>query len=263
MCIENCGWSGPAYVEWLASHGDEAREAIVKNIAAWDAIAAPLLGSDPSAQAERVASRLAQMAAGAALAAEVLEFPWSAELPVPEDMSISAPASAMIKAFAKLLDIWLSNNGKKVSTQVNQAFDQLRNYYHGAPQAAFIVAGLKDEDRLDNKIARAQSDTVPLLGWKVYSDLMTEFDNFGHERPVSGLLEYVDFKPDVLKQRMSWTITLQTTLRALRDLGLLLSSKPDELKHRRRVDGKPAQVIRVKAAFFGEEDEEIIFEPLS
>ena len=133
MCIENCGWSGPAYVEWLASHGDEARAAIIKNIAAWDAIAAPMLGADPSPQAERVASRLAPMAAGAALAAEVLEFPWSAELPVPEGESISAPARAMIKAFAKLLGIWLANNGKTVSTQVNQAFDQLRNYYHGAP----------------------------------------------------------------------------------------------------------------------------------
>ena len=44
MCIENCGWSGPAYVEWLASHGDEARAAIVKNLAAWDAIAALMLG---------------------------------------------------------------------------------------------------------------------------------------------------------------------------------------------------------------------------
>ena len=81
MCIENCGWSGPTYVEWLAFHGDEARAAIVKNLAAWDAIAASLLGSNPSPQAERVASRLAPMAAGAALGAEVLEFPWSADSP--------------------------------------------------------------------------------------------------------------------------------------------------------------------------------------
>ena len=123
------------------------------------------------------------MAAGAALAAEVLEFPWSAALPGPEGKSISAPAAAMIQAFVKLLDIWLINNGKTVSTQVNQAFDQLRNYYHGAPQAAFIVAGLKDEDGVGNRIARAQSDTVPLLGWKVYRDLMTEVDSFGRERP--------------------------------------------------------------------------------
>ena len=77
---------------------------------------------------------------------------------------------------------------------------------------------------------------------------MTEFDSFGRERPVSGMLEYVDFKPDVLKQRMGWTkVTLQTTLRTLRDQGLLLSAKPDELQHRRRVDGKRTQVIRVKS----------------
>jgi hypothetical protein len=166
----------------------------------------------------------------------------------------------MIKAFSKLLDIWLTNNGRTVSTQVNQAFDQLRNYYHGAQPAAFIVAGLKDEDRVDDRIARAQSDAVPLLGWKVYRGLVTESDNFGRERPVSGTLEYVDFKPDVLKQRMGWTkVTFQTTLRTLRDQGLLLSAKPDELQHRRRVDGKPTQVIRVKAGFFGGEDEGINF----
>jgi hypothetical protein len=92
-----------------------------------------------------------------------------------------------------------------VSTQVNQAFDQLRNYYHSAPGAAFIVVGLKDEGGAGDKIARPQADTVPLLGWKVYRDLVTEIDSYGRERPVSGVLEYVDFKPDVFKQRMGWT----------------------------------------------------------
>ena len=260
MCIENCGWSGPAYVEWLASHGDEARVAIVKNLAAWNAIAALLLGVDPSPQAERVASRLGPMAAGSALAAEVLEFPWSAELPVQGGEFIAAPARAMIKAFAGFLGIWLANNGVTVSTQVNQAFDQLRNYYHSAPGAAFIVVGLKDEDGVGNKIARAQSDIVPLLGWKVYRDLVTEIDSYGRERPVSGVLEYVDFKPDVFKQRMGWTkVTFKTTLRTLRDQGLLLSAKPDELQHRRRVDGKISYVIRVKSEFFGDEDEGAVF----
>ena len=260
MCIENCGWSGPAFIEWLAPHGDEARAAIVKNSAVWDAISALMLGLDPSPQAERVASRMGSMAAGAALAAEVLEFPWSAELPVPEAGAISMPARAMIKAFAKLLDIWLTNNGTTVSTQVNQAFDQLRNYYHSAQPAAFIVVGLKDEDRVDDKIARSQSDAVPLLGWKVYRGLITESDNFGRERPVSGTLEYVDFKPDVLKQRMGWTkVTFQTTLRTLRDQELLIPAKPNELQNRRRADGRRVQVIRVKSEFFGDEDEAMSF----
>jgi hypothetical protein len=136
----------------------------------------------------------------------------------------------------------------------------LRNYYHGAPAAAFIVAGLKDEDRVDNRIARAQSDAVPLLGWKIYKDLMTEIDSLGRERPVSGVLEYIDFKPDVLKQRMGWTkVTLRTTLRTLRDQGLLLSAKPDELQHVRRADGRRVQVIRVKSEFFGDDGEAISF----
>ena len=138
----------------------------------------------------------------------------------------------MIKAFARFLGIWLTNNGETVSTQVNQAFDQLRNYYHSAPPAAFIVVGLKDEGRADDKIARPQADTVPLLGWKVYRDLDDRDRQLGRERPVSGTLEYVDFKPDVLKQRMGWTkVTFKTTLRTLRDQGLLLSAKPDELQH--------------------------------
>jgi hypothetical protein len=257
-CVENYGFGGPANAEWLAAHRDEARAAIIKNLAAWNAIAALQLGSNPSPQAERVSSRLAPMAAGAALAAETLEFPWSAELPVPEGRSISAPACAMIQAFSRFLDIWLSNNGRAVSTQVNQAFGQLRNYYHGAQPAAFVVAGLKDGG--DDKIMKAQSDTVPHLGWKVFRNLVTEVDNFGRERAVSGTLEHVDFKPDVLKQRMGWTeVTLKATLRALRDQGLLLSTKPKELRHRRKMDGKLTPVIRVKAEFFGDEDEEILF----
>ena len=100
-----------------------------------------MLGVDPSPQAERVAySVWLQWRLGSALAAEVLEFPWSAELPVPEGEFIAAPARAMIKAFA--VGSWASGSptmGKTVSTQVNQAFDQLRNYYHSAPGAAFIV----------------------------------------------------------------------------------------------------------------------------
>ena len=89
---------------------------------------------------------------------------------------------------------------------------------------------------------------------------MTEVDGLGRERPVSGVLEYIDFKPDVLKQRMGWTrVTLRTTLRTLRDQGLLLSAKPDELQHVRRADGRRVQVIRVKSGFFGDEDEAMSF----
>jgi hypothetical protein len=257
MCIENCGWAGPAYVEWLAFHGDEAHAAIIKNFAVWDAVSARLLGSDPSPQAERVASRLGAPAASAALAAEVLEFPWSAELPVPEADSISAPACAMLKAFLKFLDIWLANHGATVSTQVNQAFGQLRAYYHEAAAGAFIVAGLSTNPVADDKIVRPQSEAVPLRGWKAFRGLLVETDGFGREHYLSGTLEYVDFKPDVLKKHMKWTeVTLRETLRTLRAQGLLLTTKKQkDLKHRRRVDGRLIQVIRVKAGFFGDEDE--------
>jgi hypothetical protein len=70
-------------------------------------------------------------------------------------------------------------------------------------------------------------------------------------KPVGGTLEYVDFFPSVLRQNMNWSeVTRRGIFGSLRDQGLLIVSKKDELTYTRRVDGRPTGVHRVKASFF-------------
>ena len=101
MCIENCGWSGPAYVEWLASHGDEARAAIIKNLAAWDAIAVLMLGVDPfpAGGAGRLASGI-QWRRGPPLPRRFSNFRGRRCSRLQEGEFIAAPARAMTQGFS-------------------------------------------------------------------------------------------------------------------------------------------------------------------
>jgi uncharacterized protein (DUF927 family) len=74
------GFAGPEFIRFLLNNEDTARNAIKKNLAVWDTITATLLGSAPSLQASRVATRLGSLVAPAALAAEVLALPWGADI---------------------------------------------------------------------------------------------------------------------------------------------------------------------------------------
>ena len=155
-CVENYGFAGPAFVEYLAVNGAEARAKIVENLEAWAVIADAMLGEVHSSQSARIASRLGYMAAPAALAAEVLSFPWSADIgalkrrlaekniaaaDIARLEALDPAAVAMLQAFARLLDLWIEKNGVQVNTQMSAVFAQIRAYYHDAPPAAFVVTG--------------------------------------------------------------------------------------------------------------------------
>ena len=75
---EHYGHAGPAFVKWLIPNEKEARERLEDNLAFWNKKTAELLKTGANPQALRIASRLGSIAAAAALAADVLEFPWSA-----------------------------------------------------------------------------------------------------------------------------------------------------------------------------------------
>ena len=139
------GFAGPEFIRFLLNYEDGARAAIAKNLAIWKAVSAPLLGAPPSLQASRVASRLGSLAAPAALAAEVLDLPWGADL-AKFGVSARPAASAMFLAFQRVLDIWIGVNGVAYSTQTGEIFQRLRAHYHGAPKGAFILCGAKPSD---------------------------------------------------------------------------------------------------------------------
>ena len=250
------GFAGPEFIRFLLNHEDEARTAIVKNLAIWKAMSAPLLGAAPSLQASRVASRLGSLVAPAALAAEVLALPWGADI---SRFGVSATpvASAMFLAFARVLDIWIGSNGTAYSTQTGEIFQRLRAYYYGAPKGAFIPCGLKASDDIfdiiaDNELQASQAQTVPIRGWKVMTNMRPVADLYGGPPKLTGgELVYVDFIPAVLERDLAQSgRALKQALATLRDLKFLITEKPDGFRTQRKVDGKNTIVIRIKADFF-------------
>ena len=153
------GFVGPEFIRFLLNNESRARDAIKKNLAIWDAITAILLGSAPSLQSSRVATRLGSLVAPAALAAEVLALPWGADISK-FGVSASPAASAMFMAFSRVLDIWIGSNGVAYSTQTGEIFQRLRAYYHGAPKGAFIPCGLKVLDDVSDIVERRRASSV-------------------------------------------------------------------------------------------------------
>jgi hypothetical protein len=243
---EHYGNAGPALVGWLIANGDEAHKRLEANLVFWGKKTAELLKTGANPQALRVASRLGTIAAAAALAADVLELPWSAKSKI-EDGCLGSAGSAMIWAFLETLKLWVGKNGSKISTQVREAISQLRAFYQGAPPAAFPITS---REEMTEKDLPDQPQTTARCGFKVMSGMRAGFDG----KLAGGTLEFIDFLPSVLRQRLNWTeVTRLSVLRALRDQKLLIVSKSGELTTR-RVDGRTTGVYRVKASFFGEGD---------
>jgi putative DNA primase/helicase len=243
---EHYGHAGPAFVVWLIANEDEARRRLRANLAFWKSKTDALLTTGANPQALRIASRLGSIAAAAALAADVLEFPWSPKAEI-EDDCLGPAGSAMIWAFLETFQLWLAKNGSKVSTQIVEAMSQLRDFYSGAPPAAFPITsrdGATETDLPD------QPQITARRGFRVMSGMRNGIDG----KPGGGMLEYVDFLPAVLRQNMNWSeVTRRGVLHSLRDQKLLVVSRSDEFTYTRRVDGRVANVHRVKASFFGEE----------
>jgi putative DNA primase/helicase len=243
---EHYGHAGPAFARWLIANEKEARERLEANLTFWGKKTAELLKTGANPQALRVASRLGSIAAAAALAADVLEFPWSAVEGI-ESEHLRAAGKAMTWAFLETLQLWLGKNGSKVSTQIVEAMSQLRNFYSGAPPAAFPITS---RDETTEKDLPDQPQTTARRGFRVMSGMRNGIDG----KPVGGTLEYVDFFPSVLRHNMNWSeVTRRGVLHSLRDHKLLVVSRSDEFTYTRRVDGRIANVHRVKASFFGEE----------
>jgi putative DNA primase/helicase len=243
---EHYGHAGRAFVGWLIANGDEARKRLEANLAFWKGKTDPLLKTGANPQALRIASRLGSIAAAAALAADVIEFPWSAPEGI-ESEHLGPAGKAMIWAFLEALKLWLGKNGSKVSTQIVEAMSQLRNFYSGAPPAAFPITS---RDETTEKDLPDQPQTAARRGFRVMSGMRNGIDG----KPGGGMLEYVDFLPAVLRQNMNWSeVTRRGILHSLRDQKLLVVSRSDEFTYTRRVDGRIANVHRVKASFFGEE----------
>jgi putative DNA primase/helicase len=240
---EHYGQAGPAFVAWLIANGGEARKRLEANLALWKSRTDALLKGAANPQALRIASRLGSIAAAAALAADVLEFPWSHKAEI-EDDCLGPAGSAMIWAFLETFQLWLAKNGSKVSTQIVEAMSQLRDFYSGAPPAAFPITS---RDETTERDLPSQTQTTARRGFRVMSGMR----DGSNGEPAGGVIEYVDFIPAVLRQAMNWSeVTRRGVLRSLREQGLLTVTKKDELTYTRRIDGRAAGVHRVKASFF-------------
>jgi putative DNA primase/helicase len=243
---EHYGHAGPAFVRWLIANEREARERLEANLTLWGKKTAELLKTGANPQALRIGRRLGSIAAAAALAADVIEFPWSTPEEI-ESEHLGPAGKAMIWAFLEALKLWLGKNGSKVSTQIVEAMSQLRNFYSGAPPAAFPITS---RDETTEKDLPDQPQTTARRGFRVMSGMRNGIDG----KPLGGMLEYVDFLPAVLRQNMNWSeVTRRGVLHSLRDQKLLVVSKSGEFTYTRRVDGRIANVHRVVASFFGEE----------
>ena len=72
----------------------------------------------------------------------------------------------MIWAFLETLKLWVGKNGSKVSTQIAEAMSQLRDFYSGAPPAAFPITS---RDETTEKDLPDQPQTTARRGFRVMS----------------------------------------------------------------------------------------------
>jgi hypothetical protein len=201
------------------------------------------------------------------LGASVLGLPWSDGDETIDDVGgvpIGPAGRVMMRAFVELLKLWVSRLSPKASTQVSEAFSQLRAYYLESP-ASFSITEIGSSKTMhgqsgpDESDLEGQRDLMSRRGFRVMSGGTTTTDRFGDTHSENGVLQYVDLIPPVLKKHMTWTeATRREVLCTLRDRGPLETSKKDELTHTRKVDEQFLNVIRIKAGFFGDKCEDRI-----
>jgi hypothetical protein len=251
------GFGGEEFPRFLLNNENRARDEIAKNLAIWKTISASKLGSAPSLQASRIASRLGPLVAPGALGAEVLGFPWGGDL-TKFGVSATPAASGMFLAFLDAFKIWIDANGLTYSTQTAEILKMIRAFYHNAPGGAFILCGVKFYDLVQDKevepdIPERRHETVPIRGWKAMYAMEKETDKYGVTKFVGGKLEYVDFQPDVLEQHLKESPrVVRTALVSLRAAGLLITESEKAFRTQRKVDGKNTSVIRIKGEFFAD-----------
>jgi putative DNA primase/helicase len=145
-CVTHYGHAGPAFVQWLIDHQDEARDRLEKILDVWNASCVTLV-EGAHAQAHRVMSRLGSIAIGAALAADVLGFDWdcctSPEINAAVGEHLGNASRSMMWAYRDFLAKWLKQNGvdkaSGASTQILEGVEELKSYFLGFP-AHFPIA---------------------------------------------------------------------------------------------------------------------------
>jgi hypothetical protein len=192
------GCAGPAFVQWLLGHPDEARARLTALIAVWNDVSAEVLGVHlQSSQAERVAQRLAPIVAGAVLGASVIGIPWSDgndKIDNAGGALIGPAGRVMMGAFTNLLTLWIGRISPKASTQVIEAFSQLRAYYQGSP-ASFPITRIGSSQVMEGQPGPDESDLAghhdptTRRGFRVMSGGKVEPDKFGAERLKDGELK--------------------------------------------------------------------------
>jgi hypothetical protein len=161
----------------------------------------------------------------------------------------------MFLAFSRILDAWIGVAGVAYSAQTAAIFQLLRDYYHSAPKAAFILCGVKSSDAIpDDQPLAPQAETVPIRGWKALTNIRTTSALYGPPRLSGGEVVYIDFIPAVLERALGQSSrALKQALATLRDLKLLITEESDGLRTQRRVEGRNTTVIRIKGEFFADD----------
>ena len=255
----NYGHAGPAFVEWLIANRSTAPQWLAWYQEIWQAAAAVVLPPAPSSQAARVASRLGSIACCAALAAAVLELPWSKPAPefdraINEAIgadSIAPPARAMLSAFAKVLEIWLGEHGGgAVSTEVGELIGEMRNLYASRNRQFYVLGESQSLVNPPDGDGGLYSPS-PQLGWRIMKKEEVEEEVEGVAMKVKPL-DYVDVLLDTFtdRQALNWSTTKRDLfIRALKAQGLLIHPAA-QLQNTRWSRGSNHRIYRIKGEFF-------------
>ena len=265
------GHAGPAYVERLLKDGDNAREWIAYYWGVWAEVVNQVLPPGAAGQAKRVASRLGSIACGAAHAAQALELPWT----LPNDQigqavdvaigspDVAQPPRAVLWAFAKILEVWLTEHGGTVSTENAALGRQLCNLFASYNQRFHHIGkGAGSSQLVPPDGTPTPHDGMhlawPRWGWQVKGEgagRSINDDLTGDEQ----LLLYVDVLPAAFDDALHWSATQRGQfINGLKERGLLIPAASEPLQNFRWVgsEGKPYRIYRIKAEFFEEEKRE-------
>ena len=137
-----------------------------------------------------------------------------------------------------MLGLWLAENGGTTLTGIDEKLDEIRERVAAQSTRFPIVA--------KGAIVSQDTDRRSILGWRD-AELAGKADEVR--------LQFVDILPSTFREWGWDKRDEKAVMRHLRDKGLLICSKPNELKMQRKEPevGSRVPVYRIDAAFFGEE----------
>jgi putative DNA primase/helicase len=228
------GTAGPAFVEWLIEHRSEVGDRLNAIGTRFLAEAQKILPARPTDQARRIVNQFAAIVAGGGLAADVFELRWRARANRETDLA----SDAVIEAGLTMLGLWLAENGGATLTGIDEKLDELQEKV-AAQSARFPIVA-------KGATVFQDTDRRSILGWRD-AELAGKADEVR--------LRFVDILPSSFREWGWDKRDEKAVMRHLRDKGMLICSKPNELKMQRKEPGVGSRVpvYRIRAAFFGEE----------